>query len=501
MRRTRAVAPFALLLVSAAASGQAVPGDVFVTERAAGSVVNVRGGGDFASAPRFATGLSGPTGICVTSEGVVLVAEADSGQVTDITSGGDMTGHGAFASGLDAPMDLLCDDERILVVEGSPSQQGQITDITDGGDASGAPAFAAGLGSGATSIAFEPVSERLFASDAGLGRVFDVTAGGVFLAVPPFASNGAGTAGLATRGEQLLAANPGSGTVVDFSAGGDLAALPVFATLPGVVNLLPVTGGGLLAASASAGAIYDVAAGGDFTSAVPFASGLALDPAFAGMTRFGGCGDGILDEGEACDDGNLANGDGCNDACRIRLCLVPPADTCVVAEHAGLNVHEKEKRSGLVSGFNLSLKGFGEPVSQADFGQPLFDTTRYDVCVYDESDALVAQMIVPRGFDTCGEKEKSCWTAVGDKGYKYSDPGLDSSGIGSIVVVGGPAGKGSVQVKGKRKKGEDRLPRMTAVLQDDARVAVRVMVSDARCFGAELPDVKRADESKFQAKK
>jgi cysteine-rich repeat protein len=497
----RAEAPFALLLLAAGATAQAVPGDIYVSEKAAGSIVNIRAGGNFAAAPRFATGLSEPTGICVTSEGTVLVAESGSGEVTDVTNGGDMTGHGAFASGLETPVDLLCDDERILVVEGSPGQQGQITDITAGGDVSGAPAFAAGIGTGATALAFEGANERLFASDAGLGRVFDVTAGGVFLAVTPFASNGAGTAGVAAVGAQLLAANPGTGTVVDFTAGGDQAALPVFATVPGVVDLLQVDGVGLLAASATAGAVYDVAAGGDFTGAAPFASGLALDPAFAGMARFGGCGDGVLDEGEACDDGNLVSGDGCNDACRIRLCLEPPADTCVDAEQASLNVHEKEKRRGLVSGFNLSLKSFDEAVSQSDFGLPVFDTTRYDVCVYGETDELVAQMIVPRGFDTCGEKQKSCWSVIGEKGYKYSDPGLDSSGIGSIVAVGGAAGKGGVQVKGRRKKGEDRLPRMTQALQDHTRATVRVMVSDGRCFGAELPDVKRADGEKFQAKK
>jgi cysteine-rich repeat protein len=501
MRRTRAAAPFSLLLLATAAAPQALPGDVYVTERAAGSVVNVRGGGSFAGAPRFATGLAEPTGVCVTSEGAVLVAEAASGEVTDVANGGDMTGHGAFASGLEAPMDLLCDGERILVVEGSAGQQGQLTDITAGGDFTGAPAFAAGIGTGAAALLFDPTTERLFASDTDQGRIFDVTAGGVFLAVPPFASNGAGTSGLASLGAQILAANPGTGSVVDFTAGGDLAALPVFATVPGAVGLLPVGGLGLLAASASSDALYEISAGGDFGAAAPFASGLDLDPSFVGMAHFGGCGDGILDEGESCDDGNVADGDGCNASCRVRLCLTPPSNACVVAEHATLNVHEKEKRRGLVSGFSLSLKSFGEAVSQSDFGLPVFDTTRYDVCVYGQDDDLVAQMIVPRGFDTCGEKGKSCWQSLGDRGYKYSDPGLDSAGIGSIVAVGGAAGKGSLQVRGKRKRGEDRLPRMTGALEGDTSATVQVMVSDGRCFGAELPEVKRADGEKFQARK
>src|SRR5215470_12331589 len=89
-----------LALVAAPAFGQALPGDIYVTEKASGSVVNIRNGGDVSGAPRFATGLSAPTGICVTAEGHVLVSESGSGQVSDITGGGDFTGAGAFASGL-----------------------------------------------------------------------------------------------------------------------------------------------------------------------------------------------------------------------------------------------------------------------------------------------------------------------------------------------------------------------------------------------------------------
>ena len=431
----------------------------------------------------------------------MLVAESGSGQVTNITLGGDFTGYQPFASGLESPMDLHCDEERILVVERNAGQQGEITDITEGGDFSGAPAFAAGIGAGAAALAFEPVEERLLASDAALGRVFDVTSGGVFLAVPPLASNGAGTAGLAARSPRFLAANPGSGTVVDFAAGGDQATLPVFATVPGAVNLLEAGGIGLLAASGSTGAVYQISAGGDFTSAVPFASGLSLDSEFAGMALFAGCGDGVVDDGEACDDGNVADGDGCNESCRIRLCLTPPSDACVVAEHGSLSVREREKRHGVAASFNLALRGFEEAVTQPDFGQPVFDTTRYDVCVYGEQDDLVAQMIVSRGFDTCGKKQNACWRQLGDDGYRYDDPDLEAAGIGSIVAEGGAPGKGSLRVSGRRKKDEDQLPRMTGELEGDGRATVQVMVSNGRCFGAALPKVERTTEGQFKAKK
>jgi cysteine-rich repeat protein len=502
MRSPCAAAAAALALLGAPAAGEGIPGDVFVTEKAAGSVANVRAGGDLSGQGRFATGLSAPTGICVTPDGEVLVAESATGQVTNITLGGDFTNYQPFASGLETPMDLHCDEDRILVVERNAGQQGEITDISEGGDFSGRPAFAAGIGAGAAALAFEPVEERLLASDAALGRVFDVTSGGVYLAVPPLASGGAGTAGLFARGVRRLAANPGSGAVVDFAAGGDLASAPVFAAVPGVVNLLEAGGIGLLAASGSTGALYDITAGGDFGAAAPFASGLSLDAEFAGMALFAGCGDGVVDEGEACDDNNVADGDGCNSNCRIRLCLTPPSDACVVAERASLGVREREKKKGgVAASFQLALRAFGEPVTQPDFGQPVFDTTRYDVCVYGQEDELVAQMIVSRGFDTCGKKERACWQEHGNEGFRYQDPDLDAAGIGSIVAEGGAAGKGSLRVSGRRKKGEDGLPRMTQSLEGDGRATVQVMVSDGRCFGAELPNVQRATEGQFKAGK
>jgi cysteine-rich repeat protein len=500
MHVRRPVLSFAICLIASPALGQAIPGDVFVTEQSAGTVVNVRNGGDLTGAPRFASGLSAPTGICVTSEGDVLVAESGSGEVTNITTGGDFTGGPAFATGLDTPFDLYCDEDRILVVERSPGQQGEITNITAGGSFGSSPSFAAGIGAGATGLAFDPVTEKLYASDRALGRVFDVTGGGVYLAVPPLASNGDGSAGMTVSGLQLLVADPGSGTIIDFAAGGDLETLPVFATLPGVVNLLAVQGGDLLAV-ASNGTVYDVTGGGDFTGDPAFATGVGVDAEFAGMAHFGGCGDGILDGGEACDDGNVADGDGCNSACRIRLCLEPRATTCVVADHASLSVHEKEKRRGLVAGFSANLKGWNEEIVREDFGLPTFDLTRYDICVYDGADELVAQMIVPRGFDTCGRKEKSCWSDLGQDGYKFSDPDLESAGIGSILTHGGKIGRGSLSVKGRRKRDADRLPRMTEQLAGSTHATVQVMISDGRCFSAELPNVKKNDEGSFSANK
>jgi hypothetical protein len=109
--------------------------------------------------------------------------------------------------------------------------------------------------------------------------------------------------------------------------------------------------------------------------------------------------------------------------------------------------------------------------------------------------------MVPRGFDVCGKKMRACWQQLKDKGYKFTDPDLDSAGIGSIVMESGAAGKGSVVVRGRRKRHEDELPRMTNALAGAANATVQVMVSDGSCFSAEFENVKRADDRKFQATK
>ena len=73
------------MLAGASALAQVAPGDLLVSEYAAGSVANVKDGGDFTGQPRFATGLSGPLGMCIGPGGDLYVAEFDSGEITIIT--------------------------------------------------------------------------------------------------------------------------------------------------------------------------------------------------------------------------------------------------------------------------------------------------------------------------------------------------------------------------------------------------------------------------------
>jgi hypothetical protein len=267
----------AALTAGGVARAQVVEGDILVPEYSLGSVVNIRGGGDFTGATRFATGLSNPMGLCQGPNGDVFVSEFGSGQVTIITAGGDFTDAEPFAFNLSGPCSLLCSDTQILVTELNSSQ---ITDITAGGNFAGVPYFA---------IIDRNPADLLRDSDGRIwltsfnDGVIEITAGGDFRGDPYFAPNDLAddsSIALAQLGDRLLVGNEQTSEVVNFAAGGPLSGRPVFALVDGVIGLR--RGGDLLfAASERApggdGAIYEISAGGDFTDGdTPFATG--LDP-------------------------------------------------------------------------------------------------------------------------------------------------------------------------------------------------------------------------------
>lgn len=487
------------LFVAVSANAQIEPGALMVSEYDTGSIVDVSGGGNFAGTPRFATGLSGPTGLCFGPEGALYVAEFESGEVTVASFGGDLSSALPFATGLGGPMALHCDSESILVVEATDGS-GEVTDITAGGDFTGAPAFAAGLGSPVDlGVDFEG---RLWATDVAQGRVFDVTGGGVFLSTTPFATGGSGTRGLTGFGELSLVANQGTNQVIDFTLGGDLATLPVFATVPGVVALIQVPGLGLFAAADSENSVYEITPGGDFSGLVPFATGIAISNDFAGMAHLGGCGDGILDieAEEDCDDGNNLDGDGCNAECQIRLCLNPPATSCIAAGSGSLSVTSKREGKEKIK---VSLGKFDAEVSQSMLGEPIFGNSRYDVCFYDDDDELINSLRVDRAFDVCGPKEDTCWKVVGASGYRYKDVDTRSSGVKAIVAKGGKAGKGSIKVQAgnNAKKNQRRMPtNIDNRLSENNGATVQIMVSDGECFGVTV-GTRKAEDDLYKGKK
>jgi cysteine-rich repeat protein len=59
---------------------------------------------------------------------------------------------------------------------------------------------------------------------------------------------------------------------------------------------------------------------------------IKTNTATSSVTSLGGCGDGILQDGEQCDDGNTDSGDGCSSSCQIEICFrcpEPPGQPCI----------------------------------------------------------------------------------------------------------------------------------------------------------------------------
>ena len=225
--------------------------------------------------------------------------------------------------------------------------------------------------------------------------------------------------------------------------------------------------------------------------------GEAFDSGAVEVPQF--CGDGTLQLGEACDDGNTEDGDGCSAACALD-CNAGPLASCVAAGAGSLSIDEgkpgKEKAKA-------KLEKFASAVVASDFGDPVAGDTSMRVCVYDDADALALELNVDRAGDLCGPKQKPCWKPIEGKGFAYKDPSAQASGVSELKAKGGKAGKGSVTVKGKNdpKKGLTSLPTGgAAALAGSTQAAIQLVTSDAGCFEVQLPRVKKADGTRFEAK-
>lgn len=541
-----------------AAGAQIQVGDLFAVEFGDNTVVDITGGGDVSLAPRFATGLSGPRDLCIGPNGDLYVTEFFSSQVTVITAGGDFTGAPAFATGLSFPMGLDCSESHILVAEFTT---GEITDITAGGDFGLAPPFASGLLEPVD--VFTAADGTVYATDDTGQAIHDITAGGPVPA-PAWAFNVGRTRGLTEWGGMLLVATPTLFAVKDATGGGDLAGGPQFVTSLGAQALLAVPGLGLFATreeevfEVSAGGDFGAAV--PFASGLlPVSS----DPGgYSGMAYVAGCGDDIVQPDEDCEDGNLVPGDGCDENCLFEVCgnavlqvgeecddgntadfdgcsslcelefcgdgVVQPGEVCddgntvsgdgcsadcllvsycpeapdpacTVGAKASLKVDERKPGKEKIE---ASVKKLADATALPDFGDPVAGTTVYELCIYDGSDVLVGNLLVDRAGDVCGDKGKPCWKA-GNKGYKYKDKDRASAGVKTIKSKTGDAGKGKLQLKAgnKESKGQTAMPTGIApLLQGQASASIQVQTSDAGCFGAALPNVKKAEPDRFKAK-
>jgi hypothetical protein len=174
-------------------------------------------------------------------------------------------------------------------------------------------------------------------------------------------------------------------------------------------------------------------------------------------------------------------------------CGPTPANGCIASEKGVLLVSEKTASKEKLK---ISLKKLLPTVTQSQFGNPISGTTIYKICVYDSSNQLSGEYTVARAGDLCDGL--SCWSAVKDTGYKYTDKSAAADGILKMTLSGGDQGKGKVSVIGKNGTGKMPLG-VAAALTGDTSVTVQLLTSDAACFGLTLADVKKADGLVFKA--
>jgi len=182
------------------------------------------------------------------------------------------------------------------------------------------------------------------------------------------------------------------------------------------------------------------------------------------------------------------------------LCAAAPVAGCVVAAKGGLSISEKKPGKEKLAAV---LQGFDTETTQASFGDPVGGDTRYDVCLYDGSDALVAELIVSRAGQLCAPKDKPCWKVKKGTGWTYKDPAANAAGVKSLAVVGGAAGKGKLTLKGSARGafGETTLPTgIAAALEGATGARLQVIANGASCFDVVLGTVKKADGVVVKAK-
>ncbi len=149
----------------------------------------------------------------------------------------------------------------------------------------------------------------------------------------------------------------------------------------------------------------------------------------------------------------------------------------------------------------------GPLVTQASFGDPsAVDGTVVALYVYDDAGAQVAALEVDRAGESCGTKP--CWKPLGavlptGSGFGYKDAAGSASGVRSLKLAGGAAGKSSLSVSAanQAKKGQTALPTgIAAALSATTSVRLELHTSDAACFSTTLFDVIRQEPGFFQAR-
>jgi len=216
-----------------------------------------------------------------------------------------------------------------------------------------------------------------------------------------------------------------------------------------------------------------------------------------------GCGNGITTAGEQCDDGNTLAGDCCGATCQLEangtscddtnpctttdVCTTgtcagttEPAPSCKATLGGQLQIKDRTLDATPDKGNQLSWQWKkGAATTAAELGNALASSTRYDLCVYDQSGGiatLAARLRIP-GAGTC--HGKACWKTSGNGMLKYADKDATPDGVTQASLRPGPAGKAQIQVKARGLT----LALPTLPFAQSPAVVVQLHSSTGTCWG------------------
>src|SRR5581483_194144 len=164
-----------------------------------------------------------------------------------------------------------------------------------------------------------------------------------------------------------------------------------------------------------------------------------------------------------CDDGSFCTHDSCDPVagCQHDAALAAGCKTALKSS-IFMKRASDPKRNQLVWKWQ-----HGQQTDFSELGDPTIATT-YGLCVYDASDTLIADLILPA--------DSALWSAWGKSGFKYRDRTLRNGGAQSAFVAAGVDGHAKAQIQGRGSALDDpplgalALP-LTVQFRNDTRSA------------------------------
>jgi hypothetical protein len=185
-----------------------------------------------------------------------------------------------------------------------------------------------------------------------------------------------------------------------------------------------------------------------------------------------------------CDDGNVCTQDSCNPLTGCEISGTP-STSCQGPVKAKLQVKDNLSND---RGDRLKLDWKGGPVLLGDLGDPLA-TTRYELCVYDDSGIETAIGVDPgAGWNFLG-------SATAPKGYKYKDRLALQQGASQITLKASSLDKAKLKFVAKGVELPD------GILPFEANVTAQLH-ADGMCWEAEFgpAETRRSDDTTFSGR-